>query len=85
MCPEFEGHLYCFIYVTAEEFQQSIIVLDKEGHYLSSYDELDQKFDPAVEGLDERAVNACAKAFEAGVELYKNELKKAAGKQVITR
>jgi hypothetical protein len=84
VCPDFKGHLYCFIYLTVEEFQQSIIVLDENGNYLSSYDELDQKFDPAVEGLNEKAVEACAKAFETGVELYKNALKKAASTQIIS-
>lgn len=74
VCPDFKGHLFMFIYLTAEEFQQSIIVLDEKGHYLSSYDELDEKFDPAVEGLNADAKEACKRAFETGVDLYKKEL-----------
>jgi hypothetical protein len=83
LCPDFKGHLYCYIYITSDEYQQSIIVLDENGNYLTSYDELDNKLDPPVDGLDDKAVEACAKAFEAGAEMYKRELQQSAKKQVI--
>lgn len=85
MYPDFDGHIYCFLYITAEEYQQSIIVLDSDGQYLSSYDELDQKFDPPVDGLDEQAISDCAKAFEVGADMYRKEINKSPDNRIVTR
>lgn len=85
ICPEFKGHLYCFMYLDGQEFQQSIIVLDKDGKYLSSFDELDETFDPVIPEFDAEITQACKRAFEAGVNLFKKELVKAGAKQIITK
>lgn len=81
--PEFKGSVYIYAYITAEEFQGSLIVLDEDGNYKSSYDELEDAFVPEVEGLDKNAVNLARQTFATMTEHYKNKIRDAINSGVI--
>ena len=70
----FNGHVYAFIYITPGEFQCSLLVLDEEGKCISSYDELEERFMPEVDGFGESAINDAKKVFERATEQYKELL-----------
>jgi hypothetical protein len=83
LSPSFKGHLYVYTYITPQEFQGSIIVLDEQGNYESSYDELEESFIPPVDGLDAKAVEVCQNAFNIMTERYKNAIREAVAQGAI--
>lgn len=83
LSDKFEGSLYIYQYITPEEFQGSIVVLDKDGKYQSTYDELEGAFIPPVEGLDEKAVELARTTFETMTESYKAQIRAAVSQGVI--
>jgi nitrogen regulatory protein PII-like uncharacterized protein len=82
---KFKGHAYAFIFIALSELQCSLIILDEDGNYLASYDELEEKFIPAVEGLGEDAVKDAKIVFERATEQYKDLLKETFKNQLITK
>lgn len=81
--PEFKGSVYIYAYITAEEFQGSIVVLDENGNYQSTYDELEESFVPEVKGLDKKAVNLARQIFETMTEHYKNKIRDVVNSGII--
>lgn len=82
---KFKGHAYAFVFIAPSELQCSFIVLDENGKYLSSYDELEEKFIPEVDGLGEDAVADAKIVFEMATKQYKDLLKETFKNQLITK
>jgi hypothetical protein len=82
---KFKGHAYAFVFIAPSELQCSFIVLDEDGKYLSSYDELEEKFIPEVDGLGEDAVKDAKIVFEMATKQYKDLLKETFKNQIITK
>lgn len=82
---KFKGHAYALIFISPAELQCSFIVLDEDGKYLSSYDELEEKFIPEVDGLGEDAVRDAKIVFGRSTEQYKELLRDAFKNQIITK
>ena len=77
LSDDFKGSFYIYQYITKDEFQGSIIILNENGQYASTYDELEEAFVPPIEGLDEKAVSVAKQVFETLTESYKNLIKQA--------